>query len=100
MSIKHGGQKCFIAKKPYIKYMNLCQLIYMNAKHKNNIWYILMEKLWLDIAMLLVHNYHECCECMLDGTYEARSFPCSSNGSSKGICQKESINNEHVTHSS
>jgi hypothetical protein len=26
-----------------------------------------MEKLWLDIAMLLVHNYHECCECSLMG---------------------------------
>jgi hypothetical protein len=34
MSIKHGCQKAFIAKQPYLD-QNLCQLMYLNAKHKN-----------------------------------------------------------------
>jgi hypothetical protein len=34
MSIKRGCQKAFIAKQPYLDH-NLCQLMYLNAKHKN-----------------------------------------------------------------
>jgi hypothetical protein len=34
MSIKRGCQKSFIAKQPYLDH-NICQLIYLHAKHKN-----------------------------------------------------------------
>jgi hypothetical protein len=34
MSIKHGCQRAFIAKQPYLD-QNLCQLIYLSVEHKN-----------------------------------------------------------------
>jgi hypothetical protein len=34
MSIKHGCQRAFITKQPYLD-QNLYQLIYLNAKHKS-----------------------------------------------------------------
>jgi hypothetical protein len=34
MSTKHGCQRAFITKQPYLN-RSRCQLIYLSAKHKN-----------------------------------------------------------------
>jgi hypothetical protein len=56
MSIKCGCQRSFITKQPYLDH-NSCQLIYLHAKHKNKMGELAMGKMFLDFAMLWVHNF-------------------------------------------
>jgi hypothetical protein len=56
MPIKHGCQRSFIAKQPYLDH-SICQLIYLQAKHKNKMGELATRKMFLDFAMLWVHNF-------------------------------------------
>ncbi len=56
MSIKCGCQRSFIAKQPYLDH-SICPLIYLHAEHNNKMGELAMRKMFLDFAMLWVHNF-------------------------------------------
>jgi hypothetical protein len=85
MSIKHGCQKAFIAKQPYLD-QNLYQLIYLNAKHKNKQGQVCHGKDVIGYCHAsgsqLLNGY----EGTPNGASKARPIPNSSNDSSLSTC--------------
>jgi hypothetical protein len=90
MSIKHGCQRAFITKQPYLD-QNLYQLTYLNAKHKNKQGQVCHGKDVIGYCHAsgsqLLNGY----EGTPNGASKARPIPNSSNDSSVSTCYKHGI---------
>ncbi len=79
MSIKHGCQRSFIAKQPYLDH-NICQLKHLHAKHKNKMGELCHGKNVFGFRHALGSQLSNALKAHLMGLNKTRFVPWSSYG--------------------